>query len=173
MKKFLTTIFALVTLLAVSQNSFGQAFQKGDKLLNATVGLNSYYSRGLPIGASFEVGILDNISVGGSFDFTSWKYPGTDYGYTFLYFGARGSYHVGELLKINSDKFDPYGGVGLGYYSAKYNGGSSLYSGSYGSNLYFFGFIGGRYYFADKFGAVLELGGGGVSNIKAGITLKL
>ncbi len=173
MKKLLTILMVLTTIALFSNRSYAQAYKNGDKLLNATIGLNSYYSRGLPLGASLEVGITDNISVGGAFDFTSWKYPGTDYGYTFLYFGARGSYHVGELLKIDSDKFDPYGGLGIGYYTAKYNGGSSVYSGSYGSNIYFFGYVGARYYFAEKLGAVVELGGGGVSNIKAGITFKL
>ena len=173
MKKLLTFSFLLAVLLTTSFRGFSQAYKQGDKLLNATIGLNSAYSRGLPIGASFEVGVTDAISVGGSLDYTSFKYSGLDYGYKFIYFGARGSYHVNELLKINSDKIDVYGGLGLGYYSASYSGPSgSLYTGAYGGSIYFTGFVGGRYYFSDNIGAVLELGGGGVSNVKAGLTFK-
>ena len=173
MKKLLTFSFFIALIATTSFEGFSQAYKKGDKLLNATIGLNSAYSSGLPLGASFEVGVTDAISVGGSLDYTSFKYSGLDYGYKFIYFGARGSYHVNELLKIESDKIDVYGGLGLGYYTASYSGpNGSLYTGAYGGALYFTGFVGGRYYFSDNIGAVLELGGGGVSNVKAGLTFK-
>ena len=177
MKKLLTFSFLLALTATTSFKGFSQAYKQGDKLLNATIGLNSGYGglggATLPLGASFEVGVTDAISVGGFADYTSFKYSGFDYGWSFLYFGARGSYHVNELLKINSDKLDVYGGLGLGYYTASYSGPTgSTYGGAYGGSIFFSGFIGGRYYFTDNIGAVLELGGGGVSNIKAGLTFK-
>ena len=176
MKKLLTFSFLLAVLLTTSFAGFSQAYKQGDKLLNATIGLNSGYggfgSSTIPLGVSFEVGITEAISVGGFADYTSFKYSGSD-GWSFLYFGGRGSYHVNELLKINSDKIDVYGGLGLGYYTASYSGATNpLYTGAYGNTIFFTGFIGGRYYFTDKIGAVVELGGGGVSNIKAGLTVK-
>ncbi len=173
MKKHIFYPLFLITLLSfISLNSFSQAYKEGDKLLNATIGLNSEFESGLPIGGSFEVGISKDISIGGSLDYTSFKYDGTDYGWNFLYFGARGSYHLNELLKISNEKIDVYGGVGLGYYTASFTGPSGTFAGVYSSTAYYTGFVGGRYYFAKKAGAVLELGGGGVSNVKLGLTFK-
>jgi hypothetical protein len=177
MKKLLSLSFLLAVLLITSFKGFSQAYKQGDKLLNATVGLNSGYGglggATIPLGISFEVGITEAISVGGFADYTSFKYSGYDYGWSFLYFGGRGSYHVNELLKITNDKLDVYGGLGLGYYTASYSGTANpLYTGAYGGSIFFTGFVGGRYYFTDKIGAVVELGGGGVSNFKVGATFK-
>ena len=173
MKKHILYPLFLITLLSsISLSSFSQAYKEGDKLLNATIGLNSAYSSGIPLGASFEVGVSKDISVGGSLDYTSFKYDALDYGWNFLYFGARGSYHVNELLKVKNDKLDLYGGLGLGYYTASFSGLGGTYAGAYSSSLYLTGFIGGRYYFAQNVGGVLELGGGGVSNVKLGVTFK-
>ena len=177
MKKLLTFSFLLAVLLTTSFKGFSQAFKQGDKLLNVTIGLNSGYGglggATIPLGASFEVGITEAISVGGFADYTSFKYSGLDDGWSFLYFGGRGSYHVNELLKINNDKLDLYGGLGLGYYTANYSGAANpAFSGAYGGQIFFTGFIGGRYFFTDKLGGVVELGGGGVSNFKVGLTAK-
>jgi hypothetical protein len=177
MKKLLTFSFLLALTATTSFKGFSQAYKQGDKLLNATIGLNSGYGglggATIPLGVSFEVGITDAISAGGFADYTSFKYSGTSDGWSFLYFGGRGSYHVNELLKINNDKLDVYGGLGLGYYTASYSGAANpLFSGAYGGTLFFTGFIGGRYYFTDNIGGVVELGGGGVSNFKVGATFK-
>lgn len=122
MKKLLTFSFLLAVLLTTSFRGFSQAFKQGSKFLNATVGLNSYYSTGLPLGASFEVGITDAISVGGQADYASGNY-GSGLGFTAFYVGARGAYHLGEILKINSDKVDVYAGLGLGYRSFSWKDG--------------------------------------------------
>lgn len=99
-------------------------FQEGDKLLNVGVGLSSYYY-GTPIGLSFESGVSKDISVGLQLDYNSGDYDDYDYygynyryysyGYSAYYVGARGSYHLGDALKIRSDKVDLYVGAGLGY----------------------------------------------------------
>lgn len=171
MKKLLTFSFLLAVLLTTSFKGFSQGFKQGDKFLNATVGLNSYYSTGLPLGASFEVGITDAISVGGQADYASGNY-GSGLGFTAFYIGARGAYHLGEVLKINSDKVDLYGGLGLGYRSFSWKDGYNGIGYSYGNGLDFNYFIGGRYFFSDNIGAVLELGYSGVSNARAGLTFK-
>ena len=171
MKKLLTFSFLLALIATTSFKGFSQGFKQGDKLLNATVGLNSYYSTGLPLGASFEVGITDAISVGGQADYASGNY-GTGLGFTAFYIGARGAYHLGEVFKINSDKVDLYGGLGLGYRSFSWKDGYNCVGYSYGNGLDFNYFIGGRYFFSDNIGAVLELGYSGVSNARAGLTFK-
>ncbi len=92
----------LLSMVMFAQNG---GYSKGDKLLNIGLGLNSYYSGGIPFGASFEVGITDDISVGANFDYLSHKYKGLgDYKFTALYFGARGSYHFNTLLNIENKK---------------------------------------------------------------------
>ena len=130
MKKLLVIAFILATT-----NGYAQAFQKGNKLLNLGLGLNSYYSGGIPFGASFEVGINDDLSVGANVDYLSTS----NYGYRFtaLYFGGRGSYHFNKVLNIKDEKLDLYAGAGLGYRSFSWEDsyyGTSI--DSYGSGIY-------------------------------------
>ncbi|WP_234733720.1 hypothetical protein [Tellurirhabdus bombi] len=156
---------------AYAKQSSPRASSSRNAYLNAGLGLGSYVYAGIPIGASFEVDIQDNISVGGSFDFAS---SGYDYGrYTFMYFGARGSYHLGELLNVDS-KFDPYVGLSLGFRTARYkdtHGRGYDYVNSYGNGLFFAGYIGSRYLFSEKLGAFAEVGYG-VAALRLGITAK-
>ncbi|RRA97959.1 hypothetical protein [Larkinella rosea] len=174
MKKLLSSILVM-TLLLVGTKSFAQ-YQQGDKLLNAGIGLSSYYGGGLPIGASFEVGVTDEISVGAQLDFYTWgyNYGGYKWRYTFLPIAVRGSYHVNELLNLNNDKLDLYGGLALGYYISKYSdnsGYTGFYDNSYGNRVLFGLHIGGRYYFKPNVGAFAEVGYG-VSALKLGVTFK-
>jgi hypothetical protein len=171
MKKFLASTICFAVISAVcSFSGFSQSFKNGDKLLNVGLGLNSYYT-GMPIGASYEVGITDAISVGGMFDYNSGKFA-SSYGFTAFYLGARGSYHVNELFKINNDKIDLYGGLGLGYQNFKWS--DATYSGtSYNSGVYLNYFIGGKYYFNNNISGMLELGSSGLSGARIGVGFKL
>ena len=168
------TIFTLLAAVVLSSVGFAQngAFKNGDKLLNVGVGVNSYYSGGIPIGASFEVGVTDAISVGGGVDYLSYKYSNMDK-FTATYIGVRGNYHFNELLKIDNDNVDLYGGLTLGYrvFSWKNTSYPGL-GGSYGSGLFFGVLIGGKNYFSDNIGAFLELGAIGSTNARLGIAFK-
>lgn len=183
MKNFNFLLLA-VGLLAGTQ-SFAQ-YAKGDKLLNAGIGLSSYYGGGLPIGVSLEVGITDEISVGAQIDYSHWSYgynygPGYNYkySYTFIPVAVRGSYHVNKLLNLNNDKIDLYGGAALGYYISSFKFSDATgstpvgynYNDAYGSKVLFGIHIGGRYYFKPNLGAFAELGYG-VSALKLGVTFK-
>jgi hypothetical protein len=174
MKKLLTFSFLLAVLLTTSFKGFSQAYKQGDKLLNVGIGLNSYYGNGLPLGASFEVGVTDAISAGGQVDYNSgnYGYLTSSWGYTALYFGARGSYHLGEILKISNDKLDVYAGLGLGYQSFSWKDTGFGTGTSLGSGVYFNYFVGGKYLFTQSIGAFLELGSTGFSNVRAGVALK-
>ena len=159
----------LLTSIAFAQNG---AFKKGDKLLNAGIGVNSFYSGGIPFGASFEVGISDAISVGGGIDYLSSNYSGL-MKFTAMYFGARANYHFNELLNINNEKVDLYGGLTLGYRSFSWNDKEDFgLGGSYGSGLFLGGLVGGKYYFSDKIGAFVELGAIGSTNARLGVAFK-
>lgn len=153
-------------------------FQQGDKLLNIGVGLSSYYY-GTPVGASYESGISDDISVGAQFDYNSGNYnynSNSRWGYSAYYLGIRGSYHLNNILQLNEDKVDLYAGVGLGYQKfrwddERYGYGYGYYY-DYRSGLFFNYFVGGKYYFTPKIGAFVELGYTGLSSSRVGISFK-
>lgn len=170
-----TIAFVLITLLISGSACMAQkGFEKGDKLLNIGLGINSYYDGGFPVGASFEVGITDAISVGGGVDYLSNKYNyAYDYSYKFtaLYAGVRGSYHVNELLNLSTDKIDLYGGAAVGFRSFSWNDDFESF-GSYGSGVYFGAFVGGKYYFNKKVGVFSELGAIGSTNVRVGVAFK-
>lgn len=175
MKKLSVLAAALfLSMVVFAQNG---AYSKGDKLLNVGVGLNSYYSGGLPLGASFEVGVTDDISVGANVDYLSHKYGGYGYSWKFtaLYIGSRGSYHFNNLLNIENEKIDVYGGATIGYRSFKWKDsdfeGSGLKN-SYGSGVFFGVFAGGKYYFTDNIGGFAELGAIGSTNVRLGVAFK-
>jgi hypothetical protein len=175
--KKISITFLLFVGLASTVCAQDKAFAKGDKLLNLGVGVNSYYSGGVPLSVSFESGITDQISVGPSIDYLSNKYSvggSLSYKFTALYFGVRASYHVNELLNIDEENIDLYGGVTIGYRSFswkdKYSGGSL--SGNYGSGIFIGGYIGGKYFFTQRFGAFAELGAVGSTNGRIGVAAR-
>lgn len=137
-----------------------------NKYLNVGVGVAAYYGSGLPVGASFEVDLKDQLSVGGSFDYL--RYSG---GYTIIYAGARGSYHFAKLLDIPNKKFDPYAGATLGFRHFSYTNVYGYDYGDYNSGLFLGAHLGARYYFSDKVGGFAEVGYG-ISALKLGITAR-
>jgi len=172
MKK--SVLFLTIMVAFSSAQPLFAQYAKGDQLLNVGIGLNSYYSSGIPLNASYEVGITDDISIGGSIDFLSAKYSSfNNYKFTAIYVGARGSYHFNKILNLNSKKADLYGGVGLGYRSFSWSDGAfSGLGDSYGSGIYLGIHLGGKYYFTDKVGGFLELGATGATNVRIGVAFK-
>jgi len=164
-------------------------FNKGDKVLNLGIGLGStlytgpYYTTQIPpVSASLEVGVIDNLfevqglnlGVGGYLGFTTSKYEYSFFGsirgweYTSVIVGARGNVHYPLV-----DKFDTYAGLLLGYniVTSKSFGTGGTES-DVSSGLASSGFIGGRYYFSEKFSAMLELGYG-IAYLNLGVGIKL
>lgn len=184
MKKTLTLVAILCsfTLLGVSQNTFN----KGDKVLNAGIGIGNalytgsgYTSKTPPLSLSFEMGVKDelfdeksSLGIGGYIGYSSakWEYSGWGWKYTNFIIGARG---VGHYQLI--DKFDTYTGLLLGYdiVSSKEIGtipGMGGYSASSSSFIWAW-FVGGRYYFTDNLAGMAELGYG-ISYLTLGISYK-
>lgn len=180
----LVAIFSIPLLQA--QESM---FDVGDRVLNLGIGFGSswysgtYYSSGIPpISLSYEQGIKDDIlekgviGVGGAIGYSSSSYRdtwfGTEWGWNIsdLVIGAIGTFHYPLL-----DKLDTYAGILLGYkintsreYGDIPTGSTSLSS----SRLIGSGFVGGRYYFNDKFAAFAQLGYG-ISYLTFGLSIKL
>ena len=169
---------ALVFFIAFASAATAQyGYNKGDKLLNIGVGVNSYYNGGIPLGISFESGISDVISVGAGVDYLSNKYDigsGSSYKFTAFYFGARASYHFNELFKLSSEQVDLYAGATAGYrsFTWKDSYSSGSLSSSYGNGIFVGGYIGGKYYFTEGIGAFAEVGATGSTNAKVGLAFR-
>ena len=166
-------ISCLALILSLSSYSLclGQAYQKGDNLLNLGVGIGGTY--GMPIGLSFEHGFSDKISGGvylgyaskeENFGFAAWKWM-------HLLGVARASYH----FNFNVENLGPYAGVILGYNYAKgewSNGAGGNWATPSAGGVVYGGHVGARYLFSSSFGIFAELGYG-LGNVNAGITFKL
>ncbi|HCZ34594.1 MAG TPA: hypothetical protein DHV26_01550 [Cytophagales bacterium] len=171
----------LVLVLAVGLVSLGYheasaQFSKGDNLINLGIGINSYYSGGIPIGASYEHGITEDISIGAGIDYLSHRYNfgSSRYGFAALYLGFRGSYHFNNLIKHNLEELDLYAGATLGYRSFSWKDDSSglTLNDTYGNGLFLGAHLGARYYFKPNIGGFLELGAGGSGNARLGLAFK-
>jgi outer membrane protein W len=159
-------------------------------ILFAGSGITSKYSSLGPIALTYENGITDNISVGLSIGYATSKNvlteanglgAGKNYDITKkldqVGVVARGNYHFGS-----SAKFDPYIGLGLGYYSLKYKTTSNdptdspadlallniAVPGAFG----FTGQVGAKYYFSSNIAAYAELGYLVGSFAQIGVTAK-
>lgn len=184
-KKIVLTAALLVSLFMqnslFAQDAAGPGFQdvKGTNVLNAGIGLGSYGlsgTGGIPLVASFEHGFSKNISAGATLGFIQKKFA-SDWKYTYLLIGARGSYHLNEAFKIANPNVDLYAGAGLLYrrFTVKYTHDDADnqefdLNGS-GSDFTVQLHAGARYFFNTKVGAFAELGYG-ISPLQLGVTLK-
>jgi hypothetical protein len=177
----LVVVFSLTQLLAQEST-----FKKGDKVLNLGIGLGStlytgsYYKVGIPpISASLEVGVADgildkgSIGIGGYLGYSShkWEYSSSWYWkYTNIILGVRGVFHYPLVNKL-----DTYTGLLLGYnIASSKETGTAIYGYNYSSSsggVAYSWFVGGRYYFSDKFAGMLELGYG-ITYLNIGVALK-
>lgn len=175
------TVFFTLCLAILNSLVSAQPFQKGTNIINAGIGFGSNLG-GLgdarpAISASFEHGQWDIggpgvISLGAYVGNTGYSYKSTGYtqkwNYTIV--GARSAYHYNGFTK--APKLDVYGGLMLSYNIMNYKADNYDGPNSYGSGLGFSAYLGGRWFFSDKFGLYAELGHG-VSTLNAGIALKL
>lgn len=174
------TILYLALALGATTAS-AQSFQKGDNIINAGIGfgtnLGGIGDSRPAISASFEHGKWDIggpgvISLGGYIGNTGYSYKNAGYtqkwNYTII--GARSAYHYTGFTSV--PKLDVYGGLMLSYNIVNYSADNYTGPNSYGSGLGFSAYIGGRWFFSEKFGAYAELGHG-VSTINAGVAIKL
>lgn len=185
MKKIFISASIVASLLIASTGVFSQEINssgfenvKGKNFLNAGIGLGSFGlsgAGGLPITASFEHGFTKNISAGINAGLIKRSFA-TDWKYTYLLLGVRGSYHLNEVLKIGNPDLDVYAGAGLTYRRYKIKYGSDLNEDYYGKasggdmtiNIH----AGGRYFFTQGIGAFAEIGYG-ISPLQIGVTIKL
>ena len=186
MKNHKILIVAVLFFSAAFVNA--QTFVEEDKVINLGIGLGTSLYSGAgynmsipPISASFEYGLMELgpgiLGVGGYIGVSGYKWEysslGTTYGWKYNNFiiGARGNYHYGFV-----ENLDTYGGFMLGYniVTSKATGDwpaemdLSANTGSFVGAFY----VGGRYYFNEKFAAMAELGYG-VVYLNIGVAFKL
>jgi hypothetical protein len=182
-----TKILLIATLLAFGFLTVNaQAVKNGDKILNLGIGLGSpmysgsYYSGTVPpLSASLEVIIKDQLfdgngalGVGGYVGYSAYKYDYQGWGYKYgnLFIGARGNVHYSFL-----DNLDTYAGLFLGYdivTSTEFGNAYPGYDYSYNTSRFIGSiYVGGRYFFNDKFAGMLELGSG-ITYLNIGVALK-
>ena len=202
MKKI--TLLTLIIVTFLSLNAFAQVenvdagndsvqteltYNKGDMILQGGLSL-AYYGYGyvgsrtgftIPISASFEYGIHEDISGGPFIGFARWSYD-WDYSYswTFTSFGVRGSFHylpyLNEILEneIDASQFDFYLTLITGLEIRTYSTNNENYTDYYENDVkLIFGPVAGfRYYFNPNFSAFFEGGRGALGYGKIGVSMK-
>ena len=167
--------------IAVFTFQFSQAqIEEGDSMINLGVGISPTFYSGtgfesslLPIEGSFEYMLKEKISIGAFVGFSTAEFraQGFNFGYdyTYLLAGALGNYHFS-----NSEKFDAYVGLKLGYVniSADEVGTAGIGFSADSSGVLYGGQLGARYWISDAIGINAEVGYG-ISIVRAGITFKL
>lgn len=157
MKKLIitTSILLGITLFAAS-HSMAQSFQKGDAVLSGGIGVGNTYTwtggLGIPLGVSFEYGVTDlevgSIGIGGDIGYVSGG------SLSILYIGGKGSYHFNELLEVENENLDLYGGLGIYYRNFSYSGTASTFASGMVAGFH----VGTRYYFTENLAGYAELG---------------
>lgn len=150
-------------------------FEVGTNAVNLGIGIGSRYNYGTgffggnssvspAVSLSYERGIMPLgpgvLGVGGIVAYQGASYDlggGDKWKYTDIVVMVRGTFHYPV-----SDKFDAYGGLGIGVRHARSSfEGSSFYSAigsASGTDVTSGLFVGGRYFFTESIGAFAELG---------------
>ncbi|MFA4851905.1 MAG: hypothetical protein WC868_09635 [Bacteroidales bacterium] len=191
---------------AFSSGSFSQAVKEGTSIVDVTYGWPNLYTNifkaavdqansiGLsatgfgPIGIKYEYMVAEKVGIGCIFNYanSTVKYQlnqtvngtPTTYNYEFsaqrIRAMAKFSFHFG-----NSEKFDGYTTIALGYFSSpwKWESNDTSYVSSSVDISSLFPVaarvaVGGRYYFTDNIGALMEFGLGGGGLLEFGVTAK-
>lgn len=164
-KKIFTVLFGCTMFI----NAFAQApIDKGQAQFNGGFGFSSW---GLPVYLGFDYGVHKDVTVGGEVSFRSYRNKWGNVFYQHQIMGIAGNfnYHFNSLLSI-PHPWNFYAGLNAGFFLWRSPDGY----GGRASGLGIGGQVGGRYYFNDKIGINLELGGGNaVSGGKLGISIKL
>ncbi len=157
MKKSLLTII----LIAFATIMYAQS-PVSKTQFNAGVGISSW---GLPVYVGVDFGVHRDITLGAELSFRRRAKYGSVVGIS-----GNANYHFNRILNIPSP-WDFYAGLNVGYLIWNYD---NQYTGAHASGLGLQAQIGGRYFFSDKFGVNLEIGGGNAfSGGKLGITIRL
>ena len=110
------------------------------------------------VGVNYEIPVHEDITIA----------PGasTNINLDWLTLNVKANYYFDNLLELTDESWDVYGGAGAGY--AIYNGNDNEDSG-FDIGLH----VGGRWFWNDKWGVYLELGGGSTQGATGGLGLTI
>jgi hypothetical protein len=170
-KRHLTLVAVVAVLLSLLTANSEAQYVIGKSYLGPRVGLGVHGSS-FALGAGYEYGVTEDISVGALIDYYQWSYDAwVGYGgkYTYVVVGAQGNYHFGKLLKWDS-KLDPFGGVVLAYENVSWKWDNRSYPGwSASSSGLVFGGQAGIRYFVSPTVALYGQAGFGITYLKVGV----
>lgn len=169
MKTFLFKFFTIALIFNCSLNS-AQAqtpFSTDSHVVHAGFGLGGYgYSTGFGLGISstpiisvtYDQGIIDdlgigNLGIGGGMGVKFYSVDNTDFDFTRVFIGARGTYHFDF---VNSETFDFYAGVMIG--ASFYTNDNSNFEN--GTDIFAGPLAGINYWFKPNIGVYAEAGYG-------------
>ena len=163
------TILILILLLLKSTTHAQNSLDNGQAQINVGLGFSNW---GIPVYIGADWGVDDNITVGAEFSYRNYndRLNSTNYRHSIAGALVNGNYHFNNLLDL-PDNIDLYAGLNIGFYSFRYD---RNYIGQRYSGLGWGGQVGGRYFFSEKMGINIEIGGGAaLSGGKIGLTIKL
>jgi hypothetical protein len=166
MKRILSILLLLTVITAVNAQN---PLPKGKSQLNVGIGLSDW---GIPVYLGIDHGISTDFTIGGELSYRSYKENWKDnrFKHSITGISANLNYHFNRILKIPKE-FDLYAGANVGFYVWS---SPDTYDGDHSSGLGLSGQVGGRYYFNNKIGFNLEVGGGNAfSGGKFGLTFRL
>ncbi|MGA9364246.1 MAG: hypothetical protein WBW16_07750 [Bacteroidota bacterium] len=174
-KRNLTSVVVVAVLLCMVTASSQAQYVMGKSYLGPRIGIGVNGSS-LAIGAGYEYGVTEDISVGALIDYYQWSYTafaGFGGKYTYIVFGAQGNYHFGKLLKWDS-KLDPFAGLVLGYENISWKWDNQVFTGySASSSGLVFGGQAGLRYFVSPSVALYGQAGFGITYLKVGVDFVL
>lgn len=166
MKKLIFTLsFVVIATLMFSQNPLNRTFTQ----VNVGVGLSGW---GVPFYIGLDRYITSDISLGGEFSYRGYKenWKSNYYNHNIIGISGNLNYHFNRLLGVPNN-WDFYIGPNIGFYSWNSPDG---YIGTHSSGLGLGAQLGMRYYFTNKIGLNLEVGGGNAfSGGKFGLSFPL
>jgi len=165
----------MVATLALATTSLEEGAQASPVRLGysdiaAVVGIGGIGEASLALGARYEKIIkalpdmgdgLLGLRVGADW----YSYSVGSYSWTYIPLSVTGNYH----FKMESEKFAPFVGLGLGYYIVTAPSG---FIGSYNSGIYFVGVVGMRYFLNPNMAFYADAGAG-AGALHAGLSFKL
>lgn len=191
MKNKLTLIIALFSVYFIAQPVKAQMYEPGSISVNAgisfgAIGFGGYGAFGgssgfLPLNLNLEYSINDKFAVGPYLGYYSRRYNNSDFRFTALAFGARGTFHATDVINdaldanIDSEKVDIYGSalLGLENFRTTWDNTSGFDPDYDYTNVRLGLVVGARYMFTPNVGAFLELGRGALGYSTLGVTFKL
>ncbi len=168
--------FTAALLLALNSSLRAQepAYKLGQTDVAAVIGLGGLGDASIAIGGRFERAIKDlpefgdgvlGIMVGADWWHYSNDVVGTNYDWTYIPISGTANYH----FKVESGKWDPFLGLGLGFWIASTPNCTGC---SANSGLYFVGRAGVRYYFSPNLAFYADAGAG-AATFDVGMNFKL